>query len=117
MDVLELPGWRHEQIMKAMDVVDNASSYQVVEPIANETASELRRAYVQKWRYTFGSPDEVRMDAQRSNTSASPLELFEGASVSVTVIPAEAHWQLGKWRGTKSDTNTGSGNHSSCGTY
>eukprot|EP00435_Cladocopium_sp_Y103_P020594 s2229_g5.t1 len=97
LDVKYLPGWRTNQKVPALNIIDHATSYQLVVPFfETETSSLLRRIYLERWVQWAGPPKEVIMDPARTNLGeamVSPTEI-EGTHVHFTA--AGAHWQLGK---------------------
>ena len=97
MDVKYLRGWKANQKIPCLNMVDTGSSYQVMAPFfEQETGSVLRGCYLSRWKGWAGPPVEVVLDPANTNLSAAfadPLEL-EGTSIFQTA--GEAHWQLGK---------------------
>eukprot|EP00435_Cladocopium_sp_Y103_P050118 s180_g15.t1 len=97
LDVKYLPGWRHNQKVPALNIVDHATSFQFMVPFFEvETSHVLRKLYLEKWVQWAGPPKEVILDPARTNLGqamVNPTEL-EGTHVHVTA--AGAHWQLGK---------------------
>ena len=97
LDVKYLPGWKPNQKIKALNMVDQASCFQQVIPFyETEHSALLRRLYSQHWVSWAGPPQEVVLDPAQTNMGdpmQAPLE-FEGTTVRQ--IAAEAHWQLGR---------------------
>ena len=97
MDVVYLPGWKPNQKVKALNLVDQASCFQQVLPFfESETSQLLRNLYSENWRRWAGPPKEVVLDPAQTNLGdplQSPIEL-DGTLVKTTA--AEAHWQLGR---------------------
>ena len=97
IDVKNLPGWRPNQKIKALNVVDYASNFQLMIPFfETETATVLRQLLNDRWFAWAGPPKEIVMDPARTNLGkalVTPCEL-EGSHIRVTA--AGAHWQLGK---------------------
>ena len=97
IDVKQVPGWLPNQQVKCLNIVDWASSFQVMCPFFEaETGPLIQRLFQEKWQSWAGPPVEVLLDPARTNLSAAfqdPLELH-GSRVLSTA--AEAHNQLGK---------------------
>ena len=97
MDVVYLPGWKPNQKVKALNLVDQASCFQQVLPFfESETSQLLRNLYSENWRRWAGPPKEIVLDPAQTNLGdplQSPIEL-DGTLVKTTA--AEAHWQLGR---------------------
>ena len=97
MDVKYLTGWSVNQKIAALNIVDYASSFQVVVPLFERpTAENLRKAVQERWISWAGQPSEIICDPHRVNLSdvlTVPQEL-SGSTIHVTA--ADAHYQLGK---------------------
>ena len=97
IDVKNLTGWKVNQKIKALNIVDYASNFQLMIPFFEvETAALLRKLISDRWLAWAGNPRELVMDPARTNLGkalAEPCEL-EGTHINVTA--AGAHWQLGK---------------------
>ena len=97
IDVKHLQGWQLNQKVKALNIVDQASSFQLMIPFfETETADVLRRLLNDRWIAWAGNPREIVMDPAKTNLGKAltePMEL-EGTHISTTA--AAAHWQLGK---------------------
>ena len=97
LDVKYLPGWKPNQKISALNIVDYASSYQLMVPFfETETASVLRKLYLEKWVNWAGPPKEVILDPARTNLGKAMVEPTELEGTHVLVTAAGAHWQLGK---------------------
>jgi hypothetical protein len=97
IDVKIVPGWKPNQRVKCLNVVDYASSYQVMLPFFEvETAEVVRRLFTSVWLRWAGPPVEVLMDSGRTNTADSFIAFLEQSGIRMTSIAAEAHNQLGK---------------------
>ena len=97
IDVKNLVGWRPNQKIKALNIVDQASCYQLMIPFyETETSQVLKRLVSEHWARIFGPPKEVVMDQARTNMG-DPLQTFlEFNGGHVHPIAGEAHWQLGR---------------------
>eukprot|EP00435_Cladocopium_sp_Y103_P032199 s207_g8.t1 len=97
IDVKNLRGWLPNQKVKALNIVDTASSFQRVIPFfQQETASVLRKLLADHWIAWTGAPKEIVLDPAQTNLGehlVGPCEL-EGSHIRP--IAAGAHWQLGK---------------------
>ena len=97
LDVKYLPGWKPNQKISALNIVDYASSYQLIIPFfETETASVLRKLYLDKWVNWAGPPKEVILDPARTNLGKAMVEPAELEGTQVLITAAGAHWQLGK---------------------
>ena len=97
MDVKRLPGWQVNQQVKCLNIVDYASSFQVMLPFYEvEKASVLRRLYQEGWLRWAGPPVELLLDAATTNMAESMIDPLEQSGTRVMSIAAEAHNQLGK---------------------
>jgi len=79
-----------------MNIVDHASSFQVVVPFyEKETSEVLKRIYLDAWQRWAGPPVEVITDPARTNQSEQIFKMLEQDGTRV-LSSAEAHSQLGK---------------------
>ena len=97
IDVKNLPGWRPNKKVKALNIVDQASCYQLMIPFYEvETSSLLKNLFAEHWVRIFGPPKEVVMDPAPTNMG-EPLQAYiESLGGHVHTIAGEAHWQLGR---------------------
>eukprot|EP00435_Cladocopium_sp_Y103_P071090 s130_g36.t1 len=97
LDVKHLPGWLPNQKITAVNMVDYASSFQLMVPFfETETSSVLRKIYLERWVNWAGPPKEVIMDPARTNLGQAMTQPCELEGTHVLVTAAGAHWQLGK---------------------
>ena len=97
LDVKFLPGWKPNQRVTALNIVDHATSYQLVVPFfETETFTVLRKLYLERWVQWAGPPCEVILDPARTNLGKAMVELTELEGTHVHVTATGAHWQLGK---------------------
>lgn len=97
LDVKWLPGWKTNQKVKALNLVDHASSFQLVLPFfEQETSETIRELYAQRWVQWAGPPSELVMDPARTNLGKQMLDPVEAEGTHVLITAAGAHWQLGK---------------------
>ena len=96
-DVKIVPGWKQNQKIKCLNIVDFATSFQRVLPFYEaETSDVLKRLYQQGWQSWAGTPVEVVVDPARTNTAREIFDMLEGDGARVLTTAAEAHNQLGK---------------------
>ena len=96
-DVKLFPGWKQNQRVKCMNVIDYASSFQVVLPFYEaETSEVLKRLYLEGWQRWAGTPVEVIVDPARTNAAKEVFDTLEHDGARVLTTAAEAHSQLGK---------------------
>ena len=97
VDIKYLPGWKPNLNIPCVNIVDYASSFQMVVPLeSKETSASIRRTILDRWVSWAGVPQEIVVDPAQPNISDAmtvPQEL-SGSKISTTA--AEAHWQLGK---------------------
>ncbi|CAE7202177.1 TY5A [Symbiodinium sp. CCMP2592] len=97
LDVKYLPGWQPNQKIPCLNIVDYASSYQVMVPLPGRATGEsLRQALQEPWVTWAGIPEEIIVDPDQANLSAALTVPQELAGSHISSTAAEAHWQLGK---------------------
>ena len=98
IDVKYLPGWLPNQKIPALNIVDYASSFQVMVPLpgTRETAESVRKAFQERWVTWAGVPSEIVVDPSQTNLSQALTAPQELAGSLIDSTAAEAHWQLGK---------------------
>ena len=97
MDVKHLTGWKPNQKIKSLNVVDTASSFQRVIPFfETETSTVLRRLLQDHWIAWAGPPKEIVLDPAQTNLGELMVNPTENQGTHVRPIAAGAHWQLGK---------------------
>ena len=97
IDVKFLPGWKSGQKIKAVNIVDQASCFQVMVPFhEQETSAVLRKIISEHWVRWAGPPDNVIMDPAPTMVGEALQSLFEHDGSVTNLIAAEAHWQLGR---------------------
>ena len=66
MDVKYLTGWSVHQKIATLNIVDDASSFQVVVPLIEcPTSENLRKAVQERWISWAGQPSEIICDPHR----------------------------------------------------
>ena len=97
VDVKHLPGWRPNQKIRALNIVDQASSFQRMVPFfEQETSQVLRQLLVDSWIAWTGPPREIVLDPSRTNLGEPMVIPAELQGTQIRPIAAGAHWQLGK---------------------
>lgn len=97
LDIKYLPGWQSNQRVPCVNIVDYATSLQIMAPIfRRETAELLKGVLRDSWITWAGPPKVLELDAARANLSELLSEFCESIGVDVQHIAADAHWQLGK---------------------
>ena len=92
-----LPGWKVNQQVKCMNVVDYATSFQIMVPLFEQETSELLKTlFLDHWQRWAGAPIEVVVDSAKTNTAEEVFARLEQDGIRVSTIAAEAHNQLGK---------------------
>lgn len=97
VDVKYLTGWKPNQKIKAVNIVDQASCYQLMIPFfERETSEVIRRHVAEHWVRVFGPPKEVILDQAQTNLGEGLQGYLESLGSHVHQIAGEAHWQLGR---------------------
>ena len=96
-DVKLFPGWTQNQKIKCLNIVDYASSFQVVLPFYQKENSEIiKELYLKGWQQWAGVPVEVLVDPARTNTAETVCAQLEQDGARIISTAAKAHNQLGK---------------------
>ena len=96
IDVKHLPGWKHNQKIRALNIVDTASSFQRVIPFFEpETSALLWKLVQDHWLSWAGPPKEILFDPKATNLGEPLVIPLENLGVHIRPIAAEAHYQLG----------------------
>ena len=97
VDVKYLRGWAVNQKIPAINIVDYASSFQMMVPIfKKETSEQIRQVIQERWINWAGTPDEIIMDPAKPNVSEALIRPTELSGSIVHITAADAHHQLGK---------------------
>eukprot|EP00434_Breviolum_minutum_P035842 symbB.v1.2.031741.t1/scaffold3487.1/size55659/4 len=97
IDVKHLPGWKPNQKIKSLNVVDQASGFQRVIPFFEAETSNLLRSLLEShWISWAGPPSDIILDPAQTNLGEPLVIPLESQGINIRVIAAEAHWQLGK---------------------
>ena len=97
LDIKYLPGWRPNMKIPALNILDFASSFQLMIPLPHrETSQLLRSTFMERWASWAGTPEEIVIDPAQANLSDAFTAPLESAGARVSITAADAHWQLGK---------------------
>ena len=97
IDVKYLDGWHVNQKVPALNIIDYASSLQMVVPLfKKETSESIRHAFMERWVSWAGMPAEVICDPAKPNIADALTVPLEQRGSAIKITAAEAHWQLGK---------------------
>ena len=97
IDVKNLCGWLPNQKIKAVNIVDQASCYQLMVPFyGRETSEVIQKIFSEHWVRIFGTPKEVILDQAQTNMGAPFQSYLDSIGTHVHQIAGEAHWQLGR---------------------
>ena len=97
IDVKHLVGWKPNQKVKALNIVCQASCYQLMLPFyETETSGLLQRLFQEYWMRVFGPPREILLDQAATNMGEPLQQCLDMHGTTVRPIAGEAHWQLGR---------------------
>eukprot|EP00435_Cladocopium_sp_Y103_P073746 s182_g45.t1 len=97
MDIKYLTGWKGNDKIKAMNIVDYASGFQRMIPFfEQETGVLLRQLFHDHWVTWLGPPKELVLDPARTNLGENMSAPTELQGTVIRPIAAGAHWQMGK---------------------
>eukprot|EP00435_Cladocopium_sp_Y103_P003701 s6229_g1.t1 len=97
LDIKYLQGWKANQKVPALNLVDYASGFQRMIPFfEQETSTLLRKLFEEHWVAWMGPPKELLLDPARTNLGENMSVPTELQGTVVRPIAAGAHWQLGK---------------------
>ena len=97
MDVKYLPGWKMNQQVPCVNIVDYASSLQVMTPIFRKEDAELLKGVLRdSWISWAGPPKVLELDPSKPNLSEALGDFCQSLGIDVVYTAAESHWQLGK---------------------
>ena len=97
MDVKYLPGWKPNQLVPCVSIVDYATSLQVMAPIfERESAEVLKGVLRDSWISWAGPAQQLEMDPAKTNLSKSLGSFCESLGIDQLFTAADSHWQLGK---------------------
>eukprot|EP00435_Cladocopium_sp_Y103_P065475 s772_g27.t1 len=97
IDVKHLTGWKANQKIKALNIVDTASGFQRMIPFtASETSKLLWSLLQDHWFAWAGTPKKIILDPSGTNLGEPLVVPLENHGIHVRQIAAGAHYQLGK---------------------
>ena len=97
LDVKYLPGWKANQRVPCVNIVDHGTSMQVMAPIfTRETGELLKGVFRDSWLTWAGPPVHLITDPSKPNLSQELQQFCENNGIHMSHIAADAHWQLGK---------------------
>lgn len=97
LDVKNLPGFRVNQKVKALNIVRQGTCYQMMIPFHGpETSKGLRQLFADHWIRVFGPPRCLVLDPAATNMGEHFQEYLDQHGIEVRPTAAEAHWQLGR---------------------
>ena len=97
IDVKHLTGWKLNQKITALNIVDTASGYQRMIPFFEPETSKLLWEMLDKyWCSWAGNPKEIVLDPKATNLGEPLVIPLEKRGTHIRPIAAEAHFQLGK---------------------
>ncbi len=97
LDVKYLPGWKPNQKVPCINIIDYATSLQVMCPIFQRETAEVTIGVLRdSWIHWAGVPEHLELDSSKPNLSAMLAEYCESRGIVLHHIAADAHWQLGK---------------------
>ena len=95
MDVKQLPSWKPNEKIKAMNIVCRMSGLQQMYPFREQENSDLLSRIYRNWTKAYGRPRYLKFDASRCNLGQTFLELLERDGTTPLDVPGEAHEQMG----------------------
>ena len=97
LDVKYLPGWQARQKIPCVNIVDYATSLQVMVPLTKmETGDTIRAALRDRWVSWAGPPQVLNLDPSQPNLSEALGSYCNNVGIDMRHTAAEAHYQLGK---------------------
>ncbi|CAK9116539.1 unnamed protein product, partial [Durusdinium trenchii] len=97
IDIKYLPGWDTNQKIPTLNIVDQASSLQIMVPVfKRETSDIIKQAFMERWVSWAGMPQEIVCDPARANVADAFTAVLEQGGASFKLTAGDAHWQLGK---------------------
>ena len=97
LDIKYLPGWKPNQRVPCVNIIDYATSLQIMAPIfVRENAELLKGVLRDSWIAWAGTPKVIEMDSSKPNLSDELGAFCESNGIDLQFIAADSHWQLGK---------------------
>ena len=95
VDVVFMPAMNVRENVPVLNMVDLATSYQMLEPLQNMHASHVWEKFMSTWCRTFGMPDVILLDQGREFSGQFAARATDAGAL-LRVIGARAPWQNGK---------------------
>ena len=97
LDVKYVDGWKQGQKVPCVNIVDFATSLQVMIPLTKtETGESLVAALRDRWVAWAGPPQRLILDPSQPNLSETMGTYCNSAGIDLSYTAAESSWQLGK---------------------
>ena len=97
LDVKYLPGWKANQTIPCVSLVDYGTSMHVCAPIFQRENAELLKGVLRdSWIAWAGAPEYLITDPAKPNICDSVATFCESFGIKQLQTAAEAHYQLGK---------------------
>ena len=97
LDVKYLPGWKINQRIPCVSLVDCGTSMHIMAPIFQKENAELLKGVLRdSWIAWAGVPRHLSVDPAKPNISDALAEFVENNGITMHQTAADAHWQLGK---------------------
>ena len=97
LDVKYLPSWKPGKTIQCVNIVDYASSLQVVVPIFQHETSEVVKGVLRdNWIAWAGVPEFLITDPHKTNVGEVVATFCQDQGIKQLSTAAEAHFQLGK---------------------
>eukprot|EP00435_Cladocopium_sp_Y103_P057558 s34_g19.t2 len=97
MDVKYLKGWKTNQMVPCISIIDYATSLHIMAPIFQRENAEITKGVLRdSWIAWAGVPKMLEMDPSSSNLSDLLGDYCESMGIDTSHIAADSHWQLGK---------------------
>ena len=97
LDVKYLPGWKVNQRVPCVSLVDYGTSMHIMAPIFQKENAELLKGVLRdSWISWAGVPRHLSVDPAKPNISDALAEYVESNGITMHQTAADAHWQLGK---------------------
>ena len=95
VDQFEIPGLRHLEKRKMLNIVDHGSGFQMVIPLKSDDSMGIRQAYVSGWKRWTRAPKQIVFDAAKQNFGKDLADLLELEETELLPIAGEGQWQNG----------------------
>eukprot|EP00959_Pyramimonas_sp_CCMP1952_P459642 9478559-Pyramimonas_sp.AAC.1 len=98
LDCMNIPGWKGPtHTVPALNIVDDASSFQTVAPLLQgENSGTIREGYRQFWKRWAGPAERIVVDAGKANIGTALTDPLELEQTEIVPVAGEGQWQNGK---------------------